>query len=712
MARVPYPGLAMPGDIQFSPDGTHVAFLWSEDGSLNSGLWVTSVADGQTRCVVPPSEAALSDEQRSSEAQLARERRRQLRVGVDTVSWGPFGATLFVPAPGRITAYDVRAETATVVLRSEGVESFKLSPDGGRIAFTQGGDLWCLDLAPMPRSVAAPGQPRRLTTSATETIRCGVADYISQEELGRHDGYWWHPSGLRVLFVEVDETSVASTVLPDSDGRGGIRHRYPYAGTANARWRLGMVDVASGEVSWIDLRSFAREYLATAQFDPQGRIVVQVLARDQRELLLLRIADEKAAPELLSTERASPWLNLHGEPRFLPDGGFLRVSERGDLPQIERLDAGGNETCLIAAPAGGVRRLVAADPETGTVFFTGFTDDPRRQDLFSAALDGGGVALRLSDQVGWNDAHADRLSQVFVRTHHGLRSAPRAWLQRRDGSTIADLPRDRRRPAPTIEPPELLELEADDGRRLFGALYLPLAAPHAAPFPLAVAVYGGPHHQAVRDAWDLTVDLRAQRLARAGIAVLKLDNRGTGGRGLGFEKGLERRFGQIEVEDQVRAVRFLIDRGTVDPKRVAVYGWSYGGYMAARCLFRAPDVFKAAVVGAPVVSWQLYDTAYTERYLGPLQTAEDHEIYERASLLADMPERPGPMLIVHGLRDENVLFQHTTRLLEALNIRGKKYDLLLFPDERHSVRKPGNRAYLESRMHQFLAAQLLENAGG
>jgi dipeptidyl-peptidase-4 len=186
-----------------------------------------------------------------------------------------------------------------------------------------------------------------------------------------------------------------------------------------------------------------------------------------------------------------------------------------------------------------------------------------------------------------------------------------------------------------------------------------------------------------------------------------VDNRGAGGRSLGFEGSLRRAFGQHEVEDQKRGVQHLVAEGLVDPERVAIYGWSYGGYMSARCLFRAGDVFKAAVIGAPVVRWEGYDTAYTERYMGLLENEQDRAVYDAASLLTCIPDKPGPMLILHGLCDENVLFDHTARLLEALNHNKHRYDLVVFPDERHGVRGRANRTYLETRICDFLVEQLL-----
>lgn len=702
IARLPPPGLAIPSDFQFSPDGTHLAFLWSEDSSRKSSLWVTRLADGATACAIDADAGFQSDMQMSKEALMERERKRQLRSGVWSFSWAPRGATLIVPAPGRLIAHDAHTGVQRVLLESPAFSNARLSPDGKRVAFTDQRELWCCE-------VAEPGAPRpapkRLTHTASATVFSGIPEFVAQEELGRHDAFWWHPDGTRLLFVEVDEAQVVETALRDPHDGTTAPYRYPFAGTPNAAWRVGVVDVATGATRFLDLGPHGREYLATAQYDRTGRILLQTLSRDQQELLLLAFDGPESAPKVVLTEHITPWINLHGKPRVLPDGGFLRLTDRSGITRIERRAADGKDLGFIAAPAGGVRRLVAVDVAGNALLFMGVSDDPRQQHLFRAPLDGSGEATQLSVEAGWHEVFANDTGALAVRMHSSLSSPPRTWLERADQSVVCHLPSDRRESAIEVRAPEPLELTAGDGQAMYGLFYRP-PEELAPPYSLAVAVYGGPHHQAVRNAWDLTVDMRAQRLLRHGIAVLKVDNRGAGGRSMAFESSLHRSFGQREVEDQVRGVEHLVAERLVDPTRVAIYGWSYGGYMAARCLFRAGDVFKAAVVGAPVVRWEGYDTAYTERYMGLLESETDRAVYDEASLLSSIPDEPGPMLILHGLCDENVLFDHTARLLEALNRKKHRYELVLFPDERHGVRSRSNRTVLETRLCEFLIEQL------
>jgi dipeptidyl-peptidase-4 len=260
--------------------------------------------------------------------------------------------------------------------------------------------------------------------------------------------------------------------------------------------------------------------------------------------------------------------------------------------------------------------------------------------------------------------------------------------------------------------PELMTFPSSDGTEtLHAALYRPDPRIHGpGPYPLICAVYGGPHVQRVNRSWSQCADMRAQRLRSLGFCVVKCDNRGSSRRGLAFESAISRRLGRLEVLDQVAVVRQLTVRGIADPTRVGIYGWSYGGYLSAMCLCRAPDVFHVAVAGAPVTSWDGYDTHYTERYMG--LPSENPNGYRESAVFDHVPNMRGKLLLVHGLIDENVHFRHTARLINRLIAAGKDYDLLLFPDERHSPRRLRDRIYMEQRISDYFLRHLSTSSLG
>jgi dipeptidyl-peptidase-4 len=255
-----------------------------------------------------------------------------------------------------------------------------------------------------------------------------------------------------------------------------------------------------------------------------------------------------------------------------------------------------------------------------------------------------------------------------------------------------------------LRPPEIVSLENSDGVTLYGTLYRPPAEFGDGPHPTILHVYGGPWVQLVTNSWRPTIAMRAQYLSRLGFLVFTLDNRGSARRGLDFESAIKHNTGDVEVRDQVDGLRWLVDQGLADPERVGIYGWSYGGYMAAMCLAKVPEVFKAAVAGAPATHYDGYDTHYTERYMGTPQSNPDG--YERSSVLAHVAGIRGKLLIIHGLIDENVHFRHTARLVNALIAARAPYELFLFPDERHLPRQEGDRIYMEERIRDFFMENL------
>jgi dipeptidyl-peptidase-4 len=317
----------------------------------------------------------------------------------------------------------------------------------------------------------------------------------------------------------------------------------------------------------------------------------------------------------------------------------------------------------------------------------------------------GGEPRRITRGRGMHEAVIDHARRRFLDFHHADDSAPRVVLRAlEDGGELAvihDCAADPRIEELSLAPPEFVEVRTRDGETLHGALYVPAGK---GPFPTVVSVYGGPHAQRVTRGWDMTVDLRAQYLRQEGFAVFVLDNRGSARRGLAFEGALRWNMGDVEVRDQVDGVKALVARGVADETRVGIYGWSYGGYMSAMCLARAPETFRAAVAGAPVTSWDGYDTHYTERYMGTPQANADG--YRRSSVLTHVSSIVGELMLVHGLLDENVHFRHTARLVSALNKACKPHDLLLLPDERHMPREEAGRVYVERRMIDFFKRAL------
>jgi dipeptidyl-peptidase-4 len=403
---------------------------------------------------------------------------------------------------------------------------------------------------------------------------------------------------------------------------------------------------------------------------------------------------------LLHAETSPYWVNVHDSFRPLSDGRFLWASERGGFRHLAVHAADG--ALLHEVTAGQdwqVDELEDVDEAAGFVYFTGTRDSVLEKHLYSCPLTGG-EPVRLTPPGGTHAVHVDCKAGFFVDTSSSVHAPLSVCVRTLQGEEVRGL---FQASAPTLQVPEFFRCQSDDVE-LYGSLLIPDADRFPAPRPCVVMCYGGPHVQYVSDSFLLTADLRAQYLRQQGYLVVKVDNRGSLRRGIEFEAAMKNKMGTVEVRDQVAAVDYVVSRGLADPARVAIMGWSYGGYLSAMSLAKASDTFRAAVVGAPVTSWDGYDSCYTERYMDT--PAENPEGYENGSVLTHADKIRGDILLIHGLLDENVHFRHTARLVKALTQHKRPYELLLFPDERHSPRSQEERAYMEERIFAFLERAL------
>jgi len=623
----------------------------------------------------------------SREEALRRERQRQRETGVTDYRWAGRAPVMLVPLQGDL--YRVENGQSTRIATG-GVVDPKLSRDGRRAFFVRAGELFVVD---------ASGE-RQLSDGAEPGLSHGLAEYIAQEELARHTGYWPSPDGERVAYEEADERHIPvypivhqAADLPEVE-----EHRYPFAGAANANVRLGVVSTGGGETRW--LLEVGDAYLARVNWHPDGRLFVQLLSRDQRRVDLYAY-DAYGARKLLLSEVTEPWVNLQDDLRFVEaTGEFLWSSERSGFRHLYLYDRDGNLVRQLTAGDLPVDGVSALDQKHRIVYFAAARPSAVERRICGVSLDGGDVA-ELTPEAGTHSATFAPDCSSFVDTYESLTQPPSVTVRRLDGASwhVVHAPAavDLDLPAP-----ELRTLINRDGTLLHAALYHPSDGNR--PAPLIVSVYGGPHAQTVKDAWLTTVDLRAQYLAAAGFLVLKVDNRGSARRGLAFEAPIAGDMGNVELRDQVDGARWACQQGLADAARVGIYGWSYGGYMSAMALVKAPETFRVGVAGAPVTSWDGYDTGYTERYM---QTpATNAEGYRRAAVLTHVDRLAGKLLLVHGMIDENVHFRHTARLVHALIAANKPHDLLIYPAERHMPRREADRVAMETRIVEYFQRHL------
>ncbi|MHB8647918.1 MAG: S9 family peptidase, partial [Thermomicrobiales bacterium] len=597
VATYPLPGMAIPGDFAFSPDDRLITYLYSPDESLTRQLYAFDPETGEQRLLVAPPGGGTSEESVSLEEALRRERQRQRALGVTHYAWARHANRLFVPLQGALFVQDGEGAPLREVLPSGPHPALdpQLSPDGAWIAYVQDAELFAVS--------ADGGAPRQLTDGARGTGRThGLAEYIAQEEMGRSHGFWWSPDSRQIAFTAVDETHIPVYRIihqgKDATGEGAQEdHRYPFAGMPNATVRLGVVPAAGGAPIWMDFGD--AEYLARVDWFPDGTLTAQIENREQSVLDLIRFDLRTGARTRLLRETSDVWINLHDLLRPLKDGGFIWASERTGFQHLYRYDRDGNLRNAITHGDWMVEGIAGVDETNGLVYFTGTLDGPTERHLYFVSLDGG-EPRRITDAPGMHTVITDHAVRRFVDVHHNTETPPTVTLRSLvDGAIIQTIydKTDPRIARLALQPPELVTLQSRDGETLHGAIYRPPARFGAGAFPTIVSVYGGPHAQRVQNSWGMTVDMRAQYLRENGFLIFVLDNRGSARRGLAFESHIKHNMGSVEVRDQVDGVRWLVAQGLADPACVGIYGWSYGGYMSAMSLARAPETFKVAVAG-------------------------------------------------------------------------------------------------------------------
>ncbi|KAK1421448.1 hypothetical protein QVD17_23788 [Tagetes erecta] len=720
IVQYPLPGYGAPTSVNFSPDDNLISYLFSPDNTLSRKVFVFDLTTCKQELFFSPPDGGLDEDNLSEEEKFRRERLRERGLGVTQYEWVKTSSkrtTIMVPLPAGIYFMDHSLQPQLKLPSgSSPIIDPHLSPDGTMLAYVRNHELHALDLLY--------NKSKRLTSGANGTTKThAVAEYIAQEEMGRKNGYWWSPDSKYIAYTEVDSSEIPlyrimhqgkSTVGSEAQEE----HAYPFAGAINVKVRLGVVPVIGGSVTWMDLCCGANpddEYLTRVNWINGDTLVAQVLNRSHTKLKLMKFDIKTGQGKCILVEEHNTWINVHD--CFTPvdkGNGFLWASEKTGFRHLYLHDENG--VCVGPITQGDwmVEQIVGVNEASGYIYFTGTLDGPLECHLYRAKLFPQNELespVKLTSGKGKHLVVLDHQMQKFIDVYESLDSPPRVSLcSLHDGSLIVSLFEQQtstlsRVKELQLEAPKIFQIQAKDGTVLYGALYRPDEEKFGPPpYKTMISVYGGPGVQLVSDSWANMVDMRAQFLRSKGILVWKMDNRGGSRRGLAFEGAMKHNFGRFDAEDQVAGAEWLIKEGLAKSGDIGVYGWSYGGYLSAICLSRFPDVFKCAVSGAPVTSWDGYDSFYTEKYMG--MPDENKSGYSYGSVMTHVGKLKGKLLLVHGLIDENVHFRHTARLLNALVGARKVYELLIFPDARHMPRPLKDRLYMEERIWDFIQRTL------
>lgn len=639
------------------PGGAEVLFLRSGPRAGVLSLFATEVATGKTRVLLTAEDLLAAEPGELSDAEKARlERQRITARGITHYAVSQDGKTILASLGGRLYAVDRATGGKRRLPVPQGALDPRLSPDGKQVAFVARGELHVLDLAT--------GEVRPLTTGATEWKTHGLAEFVAQEEMDRSEGYWWAPDSRSLAFEEADDTDVEKLSIQDParPERKPVQFAYPRAGRQNTRVRLGVVRVEGGPPTWIAWDVERYPYLSQVRWQKGAPLLLVVQNRAQTEAAVLRADVATGKTSILLVETDPAWLNLNDAAlRWIPGGaGFLWFTERNGGAELELRSPDGARVSGVAPLASGFVGIAGVS-DAGEVFFLGTAGDPTRDRLFR---------VRPGEQPVEVEVGGDRTASVGARTADGGRfltvtssrpgEASRSLVASPEGKVLVELP------SVALEPPFRArpEVRQVGQRGLWTSLVKPRDFRPGTKYPVIVQVYGGPTRFSPMGLRSGSA--RTQWTADQGFLVVKIVNRGETARlGRAFERAVKGDLAGPALEDQVDALVALAEVvPEIDLSRVGISGWSFGGTMAALAALRRPDVYRAAVAGAPVVDWRDYDTFYTERYLG--LPAEAPEAYDRSSVTRIAGKDHAPLLLVHGTADDNVYLLHSLKLADAL----------------------------------------------
>lgn len=621
------------------------------------------------------------------------------RVGEHEVQWFADGKRLLVAASGDLFIVDVgkgRFEPLTQTAEFE--RDPKLSPDDRYVSFRRGPDLYTIEIA---SKVVA-----RLTANGSATLLNGQADWVYPEELDLDTAHWWSPDSGKIAYLQFD--TAREPVYPQVsllNARGLLEpERYPKAGDPNAEVRVGVVAAAGGETKWMNLGETRDFLLARVVWSPGSReIMAERLNRVQNKLDLLLADVSTGASRVVLHEEDPQWINVKGEPAFLNGGNqFLWTSERSGFRHLYLYNIDGKLEKQLTGGNWEVEDVKGIDETHRRVLFTSTEDSPTERQLYAVGFDGSNKQ-RLTKGAGTHSISLAPNAAYYADDYSSLSSPRQRTFYKSDGND--GNPARKFRPTENslsdefeILPTEIVPVKASDGTLLYARMIKPAGFDAGKKYPAVVTVYGGPGAQYALNRWfGLSWD---QVLAHKGFVIWQLDNRGSAGRGHQFESVLYHDMGPHELSDQKDGIQYLVSRGFVDPQRIGLYGWSYGGYMTLYTITHAPGLIKAAIAGAPVINWRNYDSIYTERYMGlPDDNAAGYK--RSAPVLSAAGLEGTKLLMIHNVEDDNVHFQNSIQMAEALEKAGKQFFMLVYPQKTHSVSGPEYKQLLEAETNFF-----------
>jgi dipeptidyl-peptidase-4 len=695
-----------PETMEWSPDGTKLSYVQRDEKGEQGELWYVDAATGEKKVLVTAAKlASLAPDY--NKVKDEREKERLTRYHVAAYLWSPDSKHLIFDSQGQLWLYDLASNTAVQFTSSPDPSGDpKFSPDGSRLAYVRKHNLFTHPVNSKDE--------KQLTKDTGDSLFNGDIDWVYEEELAVRSNYFWSPDSKEIVFLHMDETKVPTYPITDwmPTHPSVDNEKYPKVGDPNPVVKLGVANADGGKTRWIKLTDDEDTYIPRFGWVREGVIWAEVLNRTEDKMDLYFV-DAKSGKSRIVLRETTPgaWIEFdHAEVRFLKSSGrFLWPSWRDGnmhlyLYSFDKQNPMGADAKLEEQLTHGefeVGAIDGVDEAAGTVFFSANKDDPRQRHIFSVKLDGSGLQA-LTHEEGLHGGNFADDGKHYFETSVGPATPQKISLCAVGGACSPVWAARDVAAEYGLRPPQFLEFKADDGTVLYGRLLLPPDTAASAKIPLIVNIYGGPAAQEVMKGPANAFD---EILARKGFAIFAVDNRGTPGRDRKFQTAIRHEFGAIELKDQLTALDQLYAQyPQLDKDRTGIWGWSNGGSMTLYAMTHS-DRFRAGVAVAPVTDQLNYDTIYTERYMGLLK--EDKAGYDMSDVTKAADQLHGALLLVHGTSDDNVHFQNSIQMIDALIRARKQFRLMIYPGKTHGIAGPDARVHLFTMIEDHFERELM-----
>lgn len=604
----------------------------------------------------------------------------------------------------RYYVYDLANNTLDS-LATEGKQQLAtFSPTRNMVAFVKDNRMHIQDFDSGNRDLVSFG------TGEEDAFIAGAVDWVYEEEFSFHEGFQWSPEGNYIAYYQFDEREVpmfSMDIFGDELYPWEYEFKYPKAGEPNSEVHIRMFDVNKRTDRKINIPE-AYEYIPRISWTSEDdELVIFTMNRLQNELKLWEADADEEEVELLFSEKAPSYIEIHDNLRFLSDNSFIWTSEMDGYNHIYHIGSDGKVKKQITKGEWDVTEFYGIDEEDGVLYYQSAEESPLERAVYSIKLNGKGKT-NLSPKKGWNSASFSDGFKFYIHDHSTAVQPTFETLHSSDGKMIRELQKnealDQKLHEYDLSTKEFFEMNIGDGVTLNAYMIKPTDFDENKEYPVLMFVYGGPGSQTVKNQYDGFNHFWYQTLADQGYIIVSVDNRGTGARGRDFRTVTYEQLGKIETEDQIAAAKYLAALPYVDGERVGIWGWSYGGYMSSLCLTKGADQFKVAIAVAPVTNWRFYDSIYTERYMNTPQ--ENADGYDDNSPINHVNKMEGAYLLVHGSADDNVHVQNTMRMISALVAANKQFDMFIYPDKNHGIYGGNTRYHLYKKMTDFVTENL------